>query len=155
VSRMLGLEYKDQLAEFCELMEVGILKIQDDKEDYEKELSLKLRAGGWDTDVVSRMLGLEYNVELASGDQGRSRSRSRELKFTRVWVQDSSSSSLSLREWEKERDSSRIFKMNLLRQAMTGRPRRSKYKASTCPTLSSELCFDLWLSAIFVKDSDE
>jgi hypothetical protein len=43
---MLGLEYKDQLAEFCELMEVGILKIQDDKEDYEKELSLKLRAGG-------------------------------------------------------------------------------------------------------------
>jgi hypothetical protein len=26
--------------------EVGILKIQDDKEDYEEELSLKLGAGG-------------------------------------------------------------------------------------------------------------
>jgi hypothetical protein len=46
VSRMSGLEYKDQLAEFCELMEVGILKIQDDKEDYEEEPSLKLGAGG-------------------------------------------------------------------------------------------------------------
>jgi hypothetical protein len=46
VSRMSGLKYKDQLAEFCELMEVGILKIQDDKEDYEEEPSLKLGAGG-------------------------------------------------------------------------------------------------------------
>jgi hypothetical protein len=43
---MSGSEYKDQLAEFCKLMEAGILKIRDDKEEYEEELSLKLEARG-------------------------------------------------------------------------------------------------------------